>query len=167
MAAPAPSQATQAPIVMPPQPQPAATSAQTGSNSPFLLIAVIGSVLVAVGLAVVFFVVRSQNSAGDARESADDETSQEDKASGSSQAIATSPSASTKAPSSTRQPVQNGKYRLLIKDGKYPFCVTSALKKAYPVRTDNEGVKVCNGTPEGPIPIDSLKAYSPSEFQWQ
>jgi succinate dehydrogenase/fumarate reductase-like Fe-S protein len=54
-----------------------------------------------------------------------------------------------------------------LKDSKYPFCVTSALKHAYPVRTDDDGVKVCNGTPEGPIPIDSLKKYDPSEPQWK
>lgn len=167
MAAPAPSQATQAPVVMSAEPQRAATSAQAGSNSPFLMFAVIGSFVLAVGLAAVFFVVRSQNSAEDARESADDETSQEDKASGRSRTGATSSSTSTTTPSSTRGPVSNGKYRLLIKDGKYPFCVTSALKQAYPVRTDDEGVKVCNGTPEGPVPIDGLKAYHPSEFQWK
>jgi serine/threonine protein kinase len=167
MAAPAPSQATQAPIVMSAQPQSAATSAQAGSNSSFLRIAVIGSLVVAVGLAAVVFVVRSQNSAEDARGSADDETSQEDKASGSSRTSATSSNTSTTTPSSTRRPVQNGKYRLLLKDGKYPFCVTSELKQAYPVRTDDEGVKMCNGTPEGPIPIDSLKAYHPSEFRWK
>jgi eukaryotic-like serine/threonine-protein kinase len=167
MAAPASSQATQAPIVMPAPPQSAATSAQAGSSPPFLLIAVIGSFVVAVGLAATFFVVRSKNSAEDARGSADDETSQKDEASGSSRTSATSSTTSKTTPSSTNRPVQNGKYRLLLKDGKYQFCVTSALKQAYPVRTDDEGVKVCNGTPEGPIPIDSLKAYHPSEFQWK
>lgn len=170
MAAPAPGQATQAPMVMSAQPQDAATSAQAGSNSPFLMIAVIGSFVVAVCLAAVFFVVRSQDSAEDARESADDETSQEGKASGSSRTMATSSNTSapsSASPSSTLRPVQNGKYRLLLKDGKYPFCVTSELKQAYPVRTNDEGVKVCNGTPDGPIPIDSLKAYHPSEFRWK
>ncbi|WP_437753538.1 serine/threonine protein kinase [Sorangium sp. So ce1389] len=185
MAAPAPSQAMQAPMAVSAPPQPAAASPQAGSNSPFLMIAVIGSFVVAVCLAAVFFVVRSRDSAEDARESAEDETSEEDKASGSSRATATSsstgtpsstagpssttagPSSTTAGPSSTRRPAPNGKYRLLLKDGKYPFCVTSKLKKAYPVRTDDEGVKVCNGTPEGPIPIDELKAYHPSEFQWE
>jgi serine/threonine protein kinase len=168
MAAPAPGQATQAPMVMPVQPQSAATSAQAGSNSPFLMIAVIGSVVVAVCLAAVFFVVRSQDSAEDPRESADD--AQEDKASGSSRTTAkssnTSTPSSTAGPSSTRRPAPNSKYRFLLKDGKYPFCVTSKLKNAYPVRTDDEGVKVCS-TPEGPIPIDGLKTYHPSEFQWE
>ncbi|WP_437580628.1 serine/threonine protein kinase [Sorangium sp. So ce887] len=166
MAAPAPGQAMQA---VPPQS--AATSPQAGSNSPFLIIAVIGSFVVAVCLAAVFFVVRSRGSAEDARESADDETSQEDKASGSSRTMATSSNTSTPSPtagpSSTPRPALNGKYRLLIKDGKYPFCVTSKLKHAYPVRTNDEGVKACSGTPEGPIPIDGLKAYHPSEFQWE
>jgi eukaryotic-like serine/threonine-protein kinase len=135
-----------------------------------LIIAVIGSFVVAVCLAAVFFVVRSKNSAEGAGESADDETSQEAKASGSSRTTATTSNTSTTSStssSSTRQPVQNGKYRLLLKDGKYQFCVTSELKQAYPVRADDEGVKVCNGTPEGPIPIDGLKAYHPSEFRWK
>jgi hypothetical protein len=148
-----------------------------------LVIAVIVSLVVAVGLAAIFFVVRSQNSTEDARKSADAETSQKDKASDSSRTIAKSSDTSTPSstagltaartvpttttPSSTSPPVPNGKYRLLLKDGKYPFCVTSALKRAYPVRTDGDGVKVCNGTPEGPIPIDSLKKYDPSEFQWK
>jgi serine/threonine protein kinase len=163
MAAPAPGQALQAPRVTSGQPQSAATSPQAGSNSPFLMIAVIGSVVVVVCLAVVFFVVRSQGSAEDARESAADETSQDVKASGSSRTIATS----TAGPSSTRRPAANSKYRLLLKDGRYPFCVTSKLKQAYPVRTDDEGVKVCSGTPDGPIPVDGLKAYHPSESQWE
>ena len=160
MAANAPSHVTQAPIVMSAQPRSARTSAQAGSNSPFLVIAVIGSFVVAVCLAVVFFVVRSQDSAEDAQKSADDETSQEDKTSGSA------PS-STAGPPSTRRPAPNSKYRLLLKDGKHPFCVTSKLKYAYPVRTNDEGVKVCSGTPDGPIPIDGLKAYDPSESQWK
>ncbi|WP_437957546.1 protein kinase [Sorangium sp. So ce119] len=185
MAAPAPGRATQAPRVVSVPPRSAATSPRAGSNSPFLMIAVVGSFALAVCLAAVFFVVRSQGSAEDTRERAEDETSREDKASGRSRTMATSsstsapspgtsaPSPSTSAPSSTaepsstRRPVPDGKYRLLIKDGKYPFCVTSKLKKAYPVRTDDEGVKVCSGTPEGPIPIDGLKAYHPSEFQWE
>jgi hypothetical protein len=79
----------------------------------------------------------------------------------------TSTRSSTAGPPSTRQPAPNGKYRLLLKDGKYPFCVTSKLKQAYPVRTNDEGVKVCSGTPEGPIPVDGLKAYQPSQFQWE
>jgi serine/threonine protein kinase len=155
----------QAPMVMSAQPQSAAPSAQAGSSSPFLMIAVIGSLVVAVCLVIVFFVVRSQGSAEDARESADDGTSQEAKASGSSRTTATSSTTST--PSSTRRPASNSKYRLLLKDGKYPFCVTSKLKQAYPVRTNDEGVKVCSGTPDGPIPIDGLKAYHPSEIQWE
>ncbi|HZF51764.1 MAG TPA: serine/threonine-protein kinase [Polyangiaceae bacterium] len=163
MAAPAPGQATQAPMAMSVQPRSAATSARAGSNSPFLRIAVIGSVAVAVCLAAVFFVVRSRDSSEDARESADDETPREARASGSSRTLATS----TAGPSSTRQPAPNSKYRLLLKDGKYPFCVTSKLKHAYPVRTNDEGVKVCSGTPDGPIPIDGLKAYHPSEVQWE
>ncbi|WP_437336916.1 serine/threonine protein kinase [Sorangium sp. So ce394] len=187
MAAPAPSQAMQAPMVVSVPPQSVATSPQADSNSPFLMIAVIGSFVVAALLAAVLFVVRSRGSAEDARESADDETSQEDKASGSSRTMATSsststPSSSTSTPSSTagpsptsptaaplptRRPAPNGKYRLLMKDGKYPFCVTSKLKYAYPVRTNDEGVKVCSGTPDGPIPIDGLKAYHPSELQWE
>lgn len=185
MAATAPSQATQAPIAISVQPQytaTTATGAQAGSKSPFLVTAVIGSLVVAVGLAVIFFVVRSQDSAEDARNSADAETSQKDKESDRSGTIAKSFSTSTPSstgrtaartapttttPSSTSPPVPNGKYRLLLKDGKYPFCVTSALKHAYPVRTDDDGVKVCNGTPEGPIPIDSLKKYDPSEPQWK
>ncbi|WP_438037792.1 serine/threonine protein kinase [Sorangium sp. So ce128] len=177
MAAPAPGHAMQAPMVVPVPPQSAATSPRASSNPPFLIIAVIGSFAVAVCLAAVFFVVRSQDSAEDTRESADDETSQEDKASGSSRTMATSSTTSTPstpstpsssaAPPSTRPPAPNGKYRLLIKDGKYPFCVTSKLKHAYPVRTNDEGVKVCSGTPDGPIPIEGLKAYHPSELQWQ
>jgi hypothetical protein len=183
MAAIAPSQAMQAPIAIHVRPQYAATGAQAGSKSPFLVIAVIVSLVVAVGLAAIFFVVRSQNSTEDARKSADAETSQKDKASDSSRTIAKSSDTSTPSStggltaartvpttttrSSTIPPVPNGKYRLLLKDGKYPFCVTSALKRAYPVRTDDDGVKVCNGTPEGPIPIDSLKKYDPSEFQWK
>jgi serine/threonine protein kinase len=170
MAAPAPGQATQAPMVTSVQPRSAATSARAGSNPPFLKIAGIGSFLVAVCIAVVFFAVRSQGSAEDARESADDEKSREDKPSGSSRTVATSSRTSKPSgaagPSSTRRPGSINKYRLLLKDGKYPFCVTSELKHAYPVRTDDEGVKVCNGTPEGPIPIDDLKAYQPSEFKW-
>ncbi|WP_437287524.1 serine/threonine protein kinase [Sorangium sp. So ce406] len=185
MAAPAPGRAMQAPMVVSVPPRSAANSPQVGSNSPFLMVAVIGSFALAVCLAAVFFVVRSQDSAEDTRESAEDETSQEGKASGRSRTMATSsststpssststPSSSTSTPSSTAEPsstrrsVPDGKYRLLLKDGKYPFCVTSKLKKAYPVRTDDEGVKVCGGTPEGPIPIDGLKAYHPSEFQWE
>ncbi|KYF77978.1 hypothetical protein BE17_45295 [Sorangium cellulosum] len=173
MAAPAPGQAMQAPMAVSAPPQSAATSPQAASSSPFLLIAVIASFAIAVCLIAAFFVVRSRGSAEDTRESADDATSQEDKASGSSPAAATSSSASTPpstsaaGPSPTRRPVPNGKYRLLIKDGKYPFCVTSKLKKAYPVRTSDDGVKVCSGTPEGPVPIDDLKAYRPSEFQWE
>ncbi|WP_437670743.1 serine/threonine protein kinase [Sorangium sp. So ce131] len=178
MAAPAPGQAMQAPMVVSVPPQPAATSPRAGSSSPFLMIAAIGSFVVAACLVAVFFVVRSQGSAGDTRVSTDDGTSQEAKASDSSRAMATSsststpsstagPSSTTAGPSSTRRPVPNGKYRLLMKDGRYPFCVTSKLKHAYPVRTNDEGVKVCSGTPEGPIPIDDLKAYHPSEFQWE
>jgi len=167
MAAPALSEAMQAPVVTPVQPPSAAhaTSAQAGSSSRLLMLAVIGSLVVAACLAVVFFVVRSSGSAEDTRASADDEVS------GSSRTRATSSDTSTPAstagPSSTRQPAANSKYRLLIKDGKYPFCVTSKLKNAYPVRTNEEGVKVCSGTPDGPIPIDGLKGYQPSEFQWE
>ncbi|WP_437893342.1 serine/threonine protein kinase [Sorangium sp. So ce124] len=174
MAAPAPGQAMQAPMVVPVPPRSAATSPRASSNSPFLMIAVITSFAVAVCLAAVFFVVRSRDSAEGTRESADDETAQEDKTSGSSGTMATSsptstPStpSSTAAPPSTRRPAPNGKYRLLVKDGKYPFCVTSKLKHAYPVRTNDEGVKVCSGTPDGPIPIEGLKAYHPSELQWE
>ncbi|WP_437791022.1 serine/threonine protein kinase [Sorangium sp. So ce693] len=177
MAAPAPGQAMQAPMVVPVPPQSAATSPRASSNSPLLMIAVIASFAVAVCLAAVFFVVRSRGSDEGTRESADDETSQEDKASGSSGTMATSsttstpstPStpSSTAAPPSTRRPAPNSKYRLLVKDGKYPFCVTSKLKHAYPVRTNDEGVKVCSGTPDGPIPIEGLKAYHPSELQWE
>jgi hypothetical protein len=177
MAAPAPGQAMQAPMVVPVPPQSAATSPRASSNSPFLIIAVIGSFAVAVCLAAVFLVVRSRDSADDTRENANDETSQEDKASGSSRTMAASsttstpsppsPPSSTAGPPSTRRPASDGKYRLLVKDGKYPFCVTSKLKHAYPVRTNDEGVKVCSGTPDGPIPIDGLKAYHPSELQWQ
>jgi serine/threonine protein kinase len=169
MAAPAPDQATQAPMAMPVQPEHAATGARAGSRSPSLLIAVIGSFAVAACLAAVFFFVRSQSSEEDARERPNDEKSREDERSGRSRTSATSSNTSTPSstsPSSTRRPVQNGKYRLLLKDGKYPFCVTSELKHAYPVRTNDEGVKVCNGTPEGPIPIDDLKAYQPSESRW-
>lgn len=174
MAAPAPGQAMQAPMVVPAPPRSAATSPRASSNSPFLMIAVIASFAVAVCLAAVFFVVRSRGSAEGTRESADDETSQEDKTNGSSGTMATASTASTPstpsstaAPPSTRRPAPNGKYRLLVKDGKYPFCVTSKLKHAYPVRTNDEGVKVCSGTPDGPIPIEGLKAYHPSELQWE
>lgn len=174
MAAPAPGQAMQAPMVVPAPPRSAATSPRASSNSPFLMIAVIASFAVAVCLAAVFFVVRSRGSVERTRESADDETSQEDKTSGSSGTMATasttstpSTPSSTAAPPSTRRPAPNGKYRLLVKDGKYPFCVTSKLKHAYPVRTNDEGVKVCSGTPDGPIPIEGLKAYHPSELQWE
>ncbi|WP_437973012.1 serine/threonine-protein kinase [Sorangium sp. So ce295] len=177
MAAPAAGQAMQAPMVVPVPPQSAATSPRASSNSPFLIIAVIGSFAVAVCLAAVFLVVRSRDSADDTRENANDETSQEDNESGSSRTMAASsttstpsppsPPSSTAGPPSTRRPASDGKYRLLVKDGKYPFCVTSKLKHAYPVRTNDEGVKVCSGTPDGPIPIDGLKAYHPSELQWQ
>ncbi|MDI3287423.1 serine/threonine-protein kinase [Polyangium sp. 15x6] len=168
MVTPAPDQAMQAPMATSGRPQSAATSAEAGSNSRFLMIAVIGSVVLVVCLAAVFFVVRSGDSAEDTRESADDDTSREDKASGTMAASSnTSTPSSTAGPSSTRRPAPNGKYRLLLKDGKYPFCVTSKLKNAYPVRTNDEGVKVCSGTPEGPIPVDGLKAYHPSEFQWE
>lgn len=174
MAAPAPGQAMQAPMVVPAPPRSAATSPRASSNSPFLMIAVIASFAVAVCLAAVFFVVRSRGSVEGTRESADDETSQEDKTNGSSGTMATASTASTPstpsstaAPPSTRRPAPNGKYRLLVKDGKYPFCVTSKLKHAYPVRTNDEGVKVCSGTPDGPIPIEGLKAYHPSELQWE
>lgn len=174
MAAPAPGQAMQAPMVVPAPPRSAATSPRASSNSPFLMIAVIASFAVAVCLAAVFFVARSRGSVEGTRESADDETSQEDKTSGSSGTMATasttstpSTPSSTAAPPSTRRPAPNGKYRLLVKDGKYPFCVTSKLKHAYPVRTNDEGVKVCSGTPDGPIPIEGLKAYHPSELQWE
>ncbi|WP_437902508.1 serine/threonine-protein kinase [Sorangium sp. So ce327] len=177
MAAPAAGQAMQAPMVVPVPPQSAATSPRASSNSPFLIIAVIGSFAVAVCLAAVFLVVRSRDSADDTRENANDETSQEDNESGSSRTMAASsttstpsppsPPSSTAGPPSTRRPASDGKYRLLVKDGKYPFCVTSKLKHAYPVRTNDEGIKVCSGTPDGPIPIDGLKAYHPSELQWQ
>ncbi|WP_437989520.1 serine/threonine protein kinase [Sorangium sp. So ce145] len=177
MVAPAPGRAMQAPMAASVPHQSAATSPRASSNSPFLIIAVIGSFAVAVCLAAVFLVVRSRAPAEDARESANDEASQEDKASRSSPTMATSsntstpptPSSpsSTAGPPSTPRPAPNGKYRLLIKDGKYPFCVTSKLRHAYPVRTDDEGVKVCSGTPDGPIPIDGLKAYHPRELQWQ
>jgi len=183
MAAMAPSQAMQAPIVIRVRPQDAKTGAQAGSKSPFLVIAVIVPLVVAVCIAAIFFVVRSQSSTEDARANTDAETSQTDKASDSSRTSAKSSNTSTSSstagptaartapttttPSSTSPPVPNGKYRLLLKDGKYPFCVTSALKQAYPVRTDDDGVQVCNGTPEGPIPVDSLKKYDPSEFQWK
>ncbi|MDC0677287.1 serine/threonine protein kinase [Sorangium atrum] len=174
MAAPAPGQAMQAPMVVPVLPQSAATSPRTSTSSPLLMIAVIASFAIAVCLAAVFFVVRSRGSDEGTRESADDETSQEDKTSGSSGTMATSSTTSTPstpssiaAPPSTRRPAPNSKYRLLVKDGKYPFCVTSKLKHAYPVRTNDEGVKVCSGTPDGPIPIEGLKAYHPSELQWE
>ncbi|WP_437735350.1 serine/threonine protein kinase [Sorangium sp. So ce1335] len=193
MAAPAPGQAMQPPRAVSVSPRSAVTNPQAGSSSPLLIIGVIGSFVVAVCLAAVFFVVRSRGSAedagvrppdsagdtrvrppgsaGDARERADDEASQEGRASGGARAMATASSpmtpSSTAAPSSTLRPAPNGKYRLLIKDGKYPFCVTSKLKQAYPVRTNDEGVQVCTGTPDGPVPIDGLKAYHPSEFRWE
>ncbi len=173
-AAPAPNQAMQGQMDVSLRAQSAATSAQTGSKSPFLMIAVIGSLVVVVCLVIIFFVVfivRSPDSANDDRESAGDVTSREAKAAGSSRTMATSSKTSTPSStaglSSTRLPASNGKYRLLLKDGKYPFCVTSKLKQAYPVRTNDEGVKVCSGTPEGPISIEGLKAYQPSEFQWE
>jgi serine/threonine protein kinase len=166
-ATPAPAQwtpAPQAPMNMPAPPQAAATSAQAGSNSPFVKIAAIGAVVV-VALIAVFFLFRSPDAAKDPREGMNDAISPEDQASSSTRTMATSTNSSTA--SSNRRPVSNTKYRLLLKDGKYPFCVTSKLKNAYPVRTNEEGMKVCNGTPDGPIPVDSLKAYQPSEFQWE
>ncbi|MBK9266336.1 MAG: serine/threonine protein kinase [Polyangiaceae bacterium] len=167
----APAQTMQPPMDTSAQPRAAATSARASSKPPFVMIAVIGSFLFVVCLAIVFFVFRSQDSANDTRASADDATPREDKASGSSRAMATSSNtrtpSSTTGLSSTRRAAPTSKYRLLLKDGKYPFCVTSKLKNAYPVRTDEEGVKVCNGTPEGPIPIDGLEPYQPSEFQWE
>ena len=170
-AAPAPDQAMQAPKDMSVQPPSAAISAQASSKSPFSKIAVIGPIVVVVCLAIVFFVVRSQDSTKDTRESADDETSREDKASDGSRTTAASSKTGTPSsiagPASTRQTASNGKYRLLLKDGKYPFCVTSKLKNAYPVRTNDEGIKVCSGTPDGPIPVEGLKAYNPSQFQWE
>lgn len=160
--APAPEQAMPAPVDTSARPQSAANSAQAGSKSPFLMIAVIGSLVVVVCL-VAFFAFRSPDSAKD--------TTREDQASGRSGTLApssnTSRPSSIVGPSSTRLPASNSKYRLLLKDGKYPFCVTSKLKKAYPVRTNDEGVKVCSDTPEGPIPVEGLKPYSPSESQWE
>jgi serine/threonine protein kinase len=177
MAAMAPGQAMQAPIAVHVRPQDARTSAKADSKAPFSAIALIASLAVAVCLAAIFFVVRSQNSTEDA------ETSRTDKANDGNRSSAkpsntrtpsstAGPTAArtdptTTTPSSTSLPVPNGKYRLLLKDGKYPFCVTSALKHAYPVRTRDDGVQVCNGTPEGPIPIESFKKYDPSEFQWK
>jgi len=170
MIAVAPSQAMPAPIAVPVQPPQAATGAQAGSKSPLLVIAVIVSLVFAVCLAAgFFFFVRPQGSTDDARESADAETSQKDKPTPPSTAgrTAARTDPTTTTSSSPIPPVPNSKYRLLLKDGKYPFCVTSALKYAYPVHTDDNGMKVCSGTPDGPIPIDGLKKYDPSEFQWK
>jgi eukaryotic-like serine/threonine-protein kinase len=181
-AAPAPDQAKQAPIVVPEQTQSAATSkeaaantqaaatsTQASSNSRSLMMAGIG-IIVVLACLVVFLAFRSPDSAKDTRESADDAASQENKASGSSRTTATSTNTSKPAsiagPSTARQSATNSKYRYLLKDGKYPFCVTSKLKQAYPVRTNDEGVKVCIDTPDGPIPVEGLKPYNPYEFQW-
>jgi serine/threonine protein kinase len=171
VAALSPGPAMQAPASVPVRSRQAAPGARAGSKSPFLVIAGIGSLVAAGVLVAIFFGVRSQSSAEAA-----------DEASGSSRAAAPSsntgtPSstsgitaaraASTTKPSSASSPASSSKYRLLLKDGRYPFCVTSALKHAYPVRTDDDGVRVCSGTPDGPIPADGLKKYDPSEFQWK
>jgi eukaryotic-like serine/threonine-protein kinase len=183
MAAMAPGQAMQAPIAIHVR-QDARTGARSDWKSPFWVIAVIVSLVVAVGLAAVFFFgVPWQDSTEDARASADAETSPTDKASDSARTSAKASSTSTPSstagptaartapttttPSSTSAPVPNSKYRIVIQNGKYPFCVTSALKQAYPVRTDDNGVQVCKGAPEGPVPADSLKKYDPSEPQWK
>ncbi len=145
-----------------PAPQlPAATSAQPASKPPSSKIAVIGAAIVAVCLVVVFFVVRSQDS------NSDDGTSQADKAAASSRTMATAPTTATTTAAATRRPVTNTKYRFLLKDGKYPFCVTSKLRNAYPVRTNAEGIQVCVGTPDGAIPVEGLKPYTPAEVQWE
>jgi hypothetical protein len=34
----------------------------------------------------------------------------------------------------------------------------SASKQAYPVRTDDDGVRACSGTLGGPIPVDERRA---------
>jgi hypothetical protein len=132
--------------------------------------ALMASLALAVCLAAIFFVVRSPSSTEDA------EASRTDKANDGSRSSAKPPKAGTPSATAgpttartdpTSLPVANGKYRLLLKDGKYPFCVTSALKHAYPVRAGDDGVQVCTGTPEGPIPVEGLKKYDPSEFQWK
>ncbi|HRI68882.1 MAG TPA: serine/threonine-protein kinase [Polyangium sp.] len=160
--APTPEPAPKAPEEKASTPQlPAATSAQPASKPPSAKIAVIGAAIVAVCLVVVFFVVRSQDS------NSDDATSQADKAAASSRTMATPPTTAATTAAATRRPVTNTKYRFLLKDGKYPFCVTSKLRNAYPVRTNAEGVQVCVGTPDGAIPIEGLKSYTTAEIQWE
>ena len=152
------------------RPAPAATGTQAGSKPPFVKMGVIAAGVV-VCLVIAFFVFRSPDSATDSRASTEATTSRDDKSSGSPGSTANSLNGgaptSTARPAPARPPVASSKYRLLIKDGKYPFCVTSKLRNAYPVRANEEGVKVCVGTPDGAIPIDGLKPYQPAEFQWE
>jgi len=152
------------------QPPAATNSTQTSAKSPIPKIALIVPPILVVGGIIAFLVLRSPDSPQDPRPSAGDATVREDSPSGGSRPAVnttktTSPTSTAKAPATLPTSTTN-KYRLLLKDGKYPFCVTSKLKQAYPVRTNDEGLKMCVGTPDGSIPSDSLKPYNPSEFQW-
>ncbi len=160
MAQSAPVMAQPAPVMT--SPAPVATASQARSKPPIAMIAGIGAALILVVIVVVYFVAGSSGSAKEVASAASS-------ASGVSRGPDASPKIGAPSPTaaSTRPLVSNTKYRFLMKDGKYPFCVTSKLKNAYPVRTNDEGVKVCIGTPDGPIPVEGLKPYQPSEFQWE
>lgn len=121
------------------------------------------AVIVVLLIVVVFFVTRSPDPVKEGGTSPANTTTN----GGLSTVTPVKTSLPTSAPAPTRPMVTNTKYRLLLKDGKEPYCVTSKLKKAYPVRTNEEGIRVCVGTPEGPIPVDSLKPYQVSEMQWE
>lgn len=152
--------------------QPPATTTNPGANSksPIPKIAIIAPAILVLGGIIAFFVFRSSDSPPDPRANASDSTIGEQSPSGGSRpgintSKTTSPTPTAKTPATLPTSTTN-KYRLLMKDGKYPFCVTSKLKQAYPVRANDEGVKMCVGTPDGSIPSDILKPYNPGEFQW-
>lgn len=135
-------------------------AAPASAPAPLMKMVVIGGVVAVVGIIAVFFATRASDATKEPGASTGDVA-----ASSTSRTGATT--TKTNAPSPARPMVSPTKYRLLLKDGKYPFCVTSKLKQAYPVRTNDEGVKVCVGTPDGPVPADGLKPYTPSEFSWE
>lgn len=151
----------------PPSNQSIPTNTAVAAKSPVPIVPILGALVVLLGAIVVFLVARSPEPAQTPQSNVGSDIVPDDKSNPTSTSTSKSLGAGTTKTSSPSRAVSNTKYRLLLKDGKYPFCVTSKLKNAYPVRKNEEGIQMCMGTPDGSIPVDGLKPYNPSEFQWE
>ncbi|NUP11630.1 MAG: protein kinase [Polyangiaceae bacterium] len=142
-----------------------------------LIVAVGASLLLGIGATTLFFVLREPSGKAEtARSRTDDDDDDERteaprKPTASASTPKLEPSSSPPTATQTARPaapaVADDKYRLLEKKGGYLFCVDSGLKHAYAVKTQSDGSRVCNGAPEGQVPIEGLKPYTVAQPRWK